>query len=297
MPANDRYKWIALSNTTLAVLLATLDSSILLIAMPDIFRGIGLDPLAPGNSFYLLWMILGFLIVTSVLVVSVGRLGDMFGRVRMYNLGFVIYTARLAAPDDRLDARPRGGRLADRLPDRPGDRGRVPDRELRGDPDRRVPLDPARARARDQQRRRDQRAVHRARARRAPRADRLAARLPRLGAARDLRDDLVVQDAARHRRPQARAVRLGRQPHLRARPDPGDDRDHARDPALRRASDGLDLAVRARHDRRRARAARRVRRDRAAHARSRCSGSRCSGSAPTPSACSRASSRRSPAAG
>ena len=93
MPTNDRYKWIALSNTTLAVLLATLDSSILLIAMPDIFRGIGLDPLAPGNSFYLLWMILGFLIVTSVLVVSVGRLGDMFGRVRMYNLGFVIYTA------------------------------------------------------------------------------------------------------------------------------------------------------------------------------------------------------------
>ncbi len=92
-PDDGRYKWIALSNTTLAVLLATLDSSILLIAMPDIFRGIGLDPLAPGNSFYLLWMILGFLIVTSVLVVSVGRLGDMFGRVRMYNLGFVIYTA------------------------------------------------------------------------------------------------------------------------------------------------------------------------------------------------------------
>jgi len=89
---NDRYKWIALSNTTVGVLLATLDSSIMLIAMPDIFRGIGLDPLAPGNSFYLLWMILGFLIVSSVLVVSLGRLGDMFGRVRMYNLGFVVYT-------------------------------------------------------------------------------------------------------------------------------------------------------------------------------------------------------------
>jgi MFS family permease len=89
---DDRYKWIALSNTTLAVLLATIDASILLIAMPDIFRGIGLDPLQPGNSFYLLWMILGFLIVSSVLVVSVGRLGDIFGRVRMYNLGFVIYT-------------------------------------------------------------------------------------------------------------------------------------------------------------------------------------------------------------
>jgi MFS family permease len=90
---SPRYKWLVLSNTTIGVLLATIDSSIMLIAMPDIFRGIKLNPLAPGNSFYLLWMILGFLIVSSVLVVSLGRLGDMFGRVKMYNLGFVIYTA------------------------------------------------------------------------------------------------------------------------------------------------------------------------------------------------------------
>jgi MFS family permease len=89
----DRYKWIALSNATLAVLLATLDGSITIIAMPDIFRGIHLDPLIPANSFYLLWMILGYLVVTSVLIVSLGRLGDMVGRVRIYNLGFVIYTA------------------------------------------------------------------------------------------------------------------------------------------------------------------------------------------------------------
>ena len=89
----DTYKWIALSNVTLGVLLATLDGSIVLIAMPDIFRGIHLDPLVPANSFYLLWMILGFLVVTSVLIVSFGRLGDMYGRVRMYNLGFVVYTA------------------------------------------------------------------------------------------------------------------------------------------------------------------------------------------------------------
>jgi MFS family permease len=91
-PASDRYKWIALSNTTLGVLLATLDASITLIAMPAIFRGIHLDPLQPANSFYLLWMILGFLVVSSVLIVSLGRLGDMYGRVKMYNLGFVIYT-------------------------------------------------------------------------------------------------------------------------------------------------------------------------------------------------------------
>ena len=89
----DRYKWLALSNTTVGVLLATIDGSIILIAMPDIFRGIHLNPLVPGNSFYLLWMILGYLVVTSVLVVSLGRLGDLFGRVRMYNLGFAVYTA------------------------------------------------------------------------------------------------------------------------------------------------------------------------------------------------------------
>ncbi|HVA53468.1 MAG TPA: MFS transporter [Acidimicrobiales bacterium] len=91
-PDNDRYKWIVLSNTTLGVLMATIDTSIVLIALPDIFKGININPLQPGNTFYLLWMILGFMIVTSVLVVSLGRLGDMLGRVRMYNLGFVIYT-------------------------------------------------------------------------------------------------------------------------------------------------------------------------------------------------------------
>jgi hypothetical protein len=81
-----------LLNATLAVLLATLDGSITIIAMPDIFRGIHLDPLVPANSFYLLWMILGYLVVTSVLIVSLGRLGDMVGRVKIYRLGFVIYT-------------------------------------------------------------------------------------------------------------------------------------------------------------------------------------------------------------
>ncbi len=82
----------SLTNTTIGILLATIDASIMLIALPDIFRGINIDPLVAGNSFYLLWMILSFLIVSSVLVVSLGRLGDMYGRVRMYNLGFAIYT-------------------------------------------------------------------------------------------------------------------------------------------------------------------------------------------------------------
>ncbi len=86
------YKWIALSNTTLGVLMATINQSIVLIALPDIFRGIGLNPLAPGNTSYLLWMLMGFLVVSAVLVVAFGRLGDMFGRVRMYNLGFAVFT-------------------------------------------------------------------------------------------------------------------------------------------------------------------------------------------------------------
>jgi len=86
------YKWIALSNTTLGVLMATINQSIVLIALPDIFRGIGLNPLSPDNTSYLLWMFMGFLVVSAVLVVSFGRLGDMFGRVRMYNMGFAIFS-------------------------------------------------------------------------------------------------------------------------------------------------------------------------------------------------------------
>src|ERR1700692_4287299 len=86
------YKRIALSNTTLGMLMATINQSIVLIALPDIFHGIGLNPLSPGNTSYLLWMFMGFLVVSAVLVVSFGRLGDMFGRVRMYTLGFAVFS-------------------------------------------------------------------------------------------------------------------------------------------------------------------------------------------------------------
>ncbi|MET9258496.1 MFS transporter [Amycolatopsis sp. NPDC004079] len=94
---SGRYKWVALSNTTLGVLMSALDGSIVIISLPAIFRGIGLDPLAPANIGYLLWMILGYLLVSAVLVVTLGRLGDMFGRVRMYNVGFVIFSAASVA--------------------------------------------------------------------------------------------------------------------------------------------------------------------------------------------------------
>ncbi|WP_418004763.1 MFS transporter [Mycobacterium sp. PDNC021] len=89
---HPHYKWVVLSNTTLGTLLATINASIVLISLPAIFRGIGLNPLAPGNVSYLLWMLMGYLVVTAVLVVPFGRLGDMYGRVRIYNIGFVVFT-------------------------------------------------------------------------------------------------------------------------------------------------------------------------------------------------------------
>ncbi|HYA77633.1 MAG TPA: MFS transporter, partial [Verrucomicrobiae bacterium] len=85
------YKWVALSNTTIGMLMASIDSTIVLIALPAIFRGINLDPF---TSFqYLLWLLFGYSIVTATLLVTFGRISDMFGRVRLYNLGFAIFTA------------------------------------------------------------------------------------------------------------------------------------------------------------------------------------------------------------
>ncbi len=103
----DRYKWVALSNTTAAVFMSALDGSIVIIALPAIFRGIHLDPLAPGNVFYLLWMIMGYRLVQAVLVVNLGRLGDMFGRVKIYNAGFAVFTVAsiLLSFDPYLGAR------------------------------------------------------------------------------------------------------------------------------------------------------------------------------------------------
>jgi EmrB/QacA subfamily drug resistance transporter len=89
---HPRYKWIALSNTTLGMLMATINSSIVIISLPAIFTGIALNPLEPGNVSYLLWILMGYMLVTAVLVVTFGRLGDMYGRVKIYNLGFVVFT-------------------------------------------------------------------------------------------------------------------------------------------------------------------------------------------------------------
>ena len=86
------YKWIALSNTTLGILMVTINQSILLISLPDLFRGLDMNPLVPANTSYFLWVFMGFMLVTAVLVVSLGRVGDIYGRVRMYNLGFAVFT-------------------------------------------------------------------------------------------------------------------------------------------------------------------------------------------------------------
>jgi MFS family permease len=88
----SRYKWIALSNTTLGILMVTINQSILLISLPALLRGINLNPLVPSNTSYFLWIFMGFMLVTAVLVVSLGRVGDIYGRVRMYNLGFAVFT-------------------------------------------------------------------------------------------------------------------------------------------------------------------------------------------------------------
>lgn len=89
----ERYKWIALTNTTLGIFMATINSSIILISLPAIFRGVGINPLSPGNVGYLLWLLQGYMLVTAVLVISLGRLGDIFGRVRIFNLGFLVFSA------------------------------------------------------------------------------------------------------------------------------------------------------------------------------------------------------------
>lgn len=90
-PVGPHYKWIALSNTTLGVLMASIDASIVLISLPAIFNGIHVNPLAPGETNYFLWLLLGYMVVTATLLVTFGRISDMFGRVKMYNLGFAIF--------------------------------------------------------------------------------------------------------------------------------------------------------------------------------------------------------------
>jgi len=119
----------------MGVLIASINASIVLIALPDIFKGIGINPLDSSNTSYLLWMIMGFLVVTAVLVVSFGRLGDMFGRAKMYNLGFAIFTVSSIFLAITWFRGRRRRAVAHRLAHRAGSRRCVPDGELVGDSD------------------------------------------------------------------------------------------------------------------------------------------------------------------
>ncbi len=195
-PLGPHYKWIALSNTTLGILMATINSSIVMIALPDIFRGIKLNPLTSGNSPYFLWLLMGYMVVTAVLVVSLGRIGDMYGRVRMYTLGFAIFTIFSILLSITWGTGSGAALYLIAMRIFQGGRGRSPVGQLLGDSDRRVPLQPARAGARHQHGGGHRRFLHRAGARGTLGAPLLAPGLPGIGAVRDLRHGLGLHQAA-----------------------------------------------------------------------------------------------------
>ncbi len=213
----DAYKWVALSNTTLAMVMATIDGSIVIVALPAIFRGINLNPLTPGNVTYLLWMIMGYLLVQSILVVTLGRLGDIFGRVKIYNLGFVVFTlASIGLSFDPFQGTHGalwliGWRFVQAFG------GVDAHGQLRGDPHRRVPRGQARHGARHQPGRRHLRPVRRPAARRPAVRLGLAGGLLDQPAVRRVRHHLGLQVAQGDREHAQGAHRLARQPHLRGR--------------------------------------------------------------------------------
>ncbi len=237
---SPRYKWIALVNTTTGVLMVTIDGSIVLIALPDVFRGIQLDPLTPGNSFYLLWMILGFLVVTSVLVVSLGRLGDMYGRVKIYNLGFAVFTFFSLVLTITWMTGPAAAIFLIVMRIFQGVGGAMLFANSGGHPDRRLPAQPAGHGAGHQRRGRDQRDIHRAGRRRPAGPDQLAAHLPGLGAHRAVLHGVGLHQAARRGAAPPDLDRLGGQRHLRHRADRGHGGDHLRHRALPAQQHGLD---------------------------------------------------------
>ena len=221
--------------------MSALDGSIVIIALPAIFRGIHLDPLAPGNVSYLLWMIMGYRLVQAVLVVTVGRLGDMFGRVRIYNAGFAVFTvASVLLSFDPFHGWPRGA-VADRLAGAPGHRRVDAHRQLGRDPDRCLSCRPARVSRSASTRSRPSRASSSAWSREA------------LLAALDWRAVFWVNvpvgvfgtrvglpQAPRQRRAASRPHRLVGQHHVRPRPGRHPGRHHRRHPAVRGSHHGLD---------------------------------------------------------
>ena len=262
IPAQARgghYKWVALSNTTLGMLAATVNASIVIISLPAIFRGIHLNPLTPGNISYLLWMLMGYLVVSAVLVVTLGRLGDIYGRVRMYNAGLRHLRAGRAGPAVRPDVTGPAGALwliGFRVIQAVG--GAMLMANSPAILTDAFPADQRGTAMGINQVAGHLRPVHRADPRRRARRGRLAAGVHRVGADRRRRHHLVLPEPPGDRHPDPRQDRLAGQRDLRPRPDLAADRHHLRHPALRRPLDGLDQPARADRPHRRARAAGRV---------------------------------------
>jgi MFS family permease len=84
-------KWIALSNTSIAIFIAFANYNMIIIALPQIFNSLRFNPTAPDALGYLIWLILGYMIVTSSLVVTFGRISDLKGRAKLYSFGFLIF--------------------------------------------------------------------------------------------------------------------------------------------------------------------------------------------------------------
>src|SRR4051794_9806901 len=83
---HPHYKWWALSCTSAGMLLATINSGTLIIALPDLERALHTSLLS------LVWVILAYMIASTVLVVTAGRLSDLFGRKKAYVAGFVVFS-------------------------------------------------------------------------------------------------------------------------------------------------------------------------------------------------------------
>ena len=233
-------KWSTLSNTTLGMLMASIDASIVLIALPDIFRGIHLNPLLPGNTSYFLWMMMGYMLVTAVLVVSFGRLGDIFGRVRMYNMGFALFTVFSIMLSVTWMHGARRRPVHDRHAHLPGRRRGPHHGQFDGHPDRRLPPQAAWPGSRDQHDGGHRRLVHRPCAGRHPGAHRLAPGVPGLGAGGRRRHRLGPDQPQREGRTHPGQDRLAGQRHLRSRPGGAAHRHRLRHRALRSPHHGLE---------------------------------------------------------
>ena len=88
-----QYKWTVLTNTTLSIIMSSMNMYIVLISLPTIFRGLNINPFAPGEFVYLLWVLMGYSVVLASILVTLGRVSDMYGRARMYTWGFIVFTA------------------------------------------------------------------------------------------------------------------------------------------------------------------------------------------------------------